>query len=72
MTAIGGLGHTLPYLISDFRTATGLAIIIVFIELWAISWIRYKYMETPIVSALVQVMLGGALVLAVGILIGNS
>lgn len=72
MTTIGGLGHTLPYLISDFWTATAFAAIVVAIELAAISWIRWKYMETPIVSALVQVMLGGALVLAVGILIGNS
>lgn len=70
MTAIGGLGHTLPYLISDFWTATVTACVIVALELAAISWIRYKYMETPIVSAMVQVILGGALVLAVGILIG--
>jgi intracellular septation protein A len=66
------LGHTLPYLISDFWTATALAAIVVAIELAAISWIRWKYMDTPIVSALVQVMFGGALVLAVGILIGNA
>jgi rubrerythrin len=72
MTTIGGLGHTLPYLISDFWTATALAAIVVAIELAAISWIRWKYMDTPIVSALVQVMFGGALVLAVGILIGNA
>ena len=72
MTAIGGLGHTLPYLISDFWTATAVATVVVAIELAAISWIRYKYMETPIVSAMVQVILGGALVLAVGVLIGNS
>ena len=70
MTAIGGLGHTLPYLIPDFWTATVTAAAIVAIELAAISWIRYKYMETPIVSAMVQVIFGGALVLAVGILIG--
>lgn len=72
MTTIGGLGHTLPYLIPDFWVATVVAAIVVALELAAISWIRWKYMETPIVSALVQVMLGGALVLAVGILIGNA
>lgn len=72
MTAIGGLGHTLPYLIPDFWTATIVATIVVALELAAISWIRWKYMETPIVSALVQVVFGGALVLLVGILIGNA
>ena len=72
MTTIGGLGHTLPYLIPDFWTATATAAVIVAIELAVISWIRYKYMETPIISALVQVLFGGALVLLVGILIGNA
>lgn len=72
MTAIGGLGHTLPYLIHDFWTATSVAAIIVALELAAISWIRYKYMDTPIISAVVQVIFGGALVLLVGILIGNA
>lgn len=70
MTAIGGLGHTLPYLISDFKTATAVAIAIVIMELIAISWIRWKYMETPFHSAMIQILLGGALVLAAGILIG--
>jgi len=72
MTTIGGLGHTLPYLIPDFWTATLTAAVIVAIELAVISWIRWKYMETPIISALVQVVFGGALVLAVGILIGTA
>lgn len=72
MTAIGGLGHTLPYLISDFWVATLVAAIVVAIELIAISWIRWKYMDTPIVSAMVQVLLGGALVLLSGILIGSA
>ncbi len=72
MTAIGGLGHTLPYLISDFWTATLVAAVLVAIELIAISWIRWKYMDTPIVSAMVQVLLGGALVLLSGILIGSA
>lgn len=72
MTMLGGLGHTLPYLIADFWTATILAGIVVVIELWAIAWIRWKYMETPFHSAVVQVVLGGALVLLAGILIGGS
>lgn len=72
MTALGGLGHTLPYLIPDFWTATLVAAVIVALELAAISWIRWKYMDTPIVSALVQVVFGGALVLVAGILIGNA
>ena len=72
MTTVGGLGHTLPYLIKDFWTATIVAVIVVAIELAAIAWVRWKYMETPFNSALVQVVLGGALVLLVGILIGSS
>lgn len=72
MTTAGGLGHTLPYLIPDFWTATAIAGALVFVELWAICWIRWKYMETPFTSALVQVVLGGALVLLTGILIGSS
>lgn len=72
MTAIGGLGHTLPYLITDFWTATTVAAVVVLIELWAIAWIRWKYMETPFHSAVVQIVLGGALVLLAGILIGGS
>ena len=72
MTTIGGVGHTLPYLIPDFWTATVLAIIVVVVELAAISWIRYRYMDTPFFSAAFQVMVGGALVFAAGILIGSS
>lgn len=72
MTAIGGLGHTLPYLIPDFWTATITAGIVVVIELFAIAWIRWKYMETPFTSAIVQVVLGGLLVLLTGIFIGSS
>jgi erythrin-vacuolar iron transport family protein len=72
MTTLGGLGHALPYLIPHFWTATGLALIVVFIELWAIVWIQNKYMETPIGRAMFQILLGGGLVLAVGILIGGS
>jgi len=72
MTTIGGLGHTLPYLIPDFKIATGVAIAIVFVELWAITWIQNKYMETPWGRAAFQVLLGGALVFAAGIIIGNA
>jgi rubrerythrin len=72
MTTVGGLGHTLPYLIPDFWTATVIAIIVVVIELAVISWIRWRYMDTPFFSAAFQIMVGGALVFAAGILIGNS
>lgn len=70
MTFVGGLGHTLPYLIGDFWLATVVAIIVVFIELWAIAWIQSKYMDTPFWRATVQVVIGGALVFAAGALIG--
>lgn len=72
MTALGGLGHALPYLIPHFWTATITAGIIVFIELWAIAFIQNKYMETPFWRAALQVVVGGALVLAAGILIGSG
>ncbi len=70
MTTLGGLGHALPYLIADFWTATSIAFIVVFIELWAIAWIQNRFMETSFGKAIFQVVLGGSLVLAVGILIG--
>ena len=72
MTTIGGLGHTLPYLIPDFWTATVLAIVVVVVELAAISWIRHRYMDTSLLGAAFQVMVGGALVFIAGILIGSS
>ena len=72
MTALGGLGHTLPYLIRDFWVATVLAVIVVAIELTAISYIRYRYMDTPFLSAAFQVVIGGTLVFLAGIIIGNS
>lgn len=72
MTTAGGLGHTLPFLISDFRTAFTVAVIVVAVELGVISYIRHRYMDTPIFSSAVQVILGGGLVFAVGILIGSS
>ena len=72
MTAVGGIGHTLPFLIPSFYTATAIAIAVVIVELGVISWIRWKYMDTPPVSAAMQVGFGGALVFATGILIGSG
>jgi rubrerythrin len=72
MTTIGGLGHSLPFLLRDFHTALFLAIGVVLVELGVISWIRWKYMDTPPISATIQVAVGGALVFATGVLIGNS
>nr|WP_306266879.1 ferritin family protein [Pararhizobium sp. IMCC3301] len=72
MTTVGGLGHALPYLIPDFWTATSIAFVIVFIELWVIAWIQNKYMDTPFFRAAMQVVLGGALVFAAGIIIGSA
>ena len=72
MTTLGGLGHALPYLITDFWTATYVAFAIVAFELFVITWIQHKYMETPWMKALFQILLGGLLVLGVGILIGQG
>jgi len=72
MTTLGGLGHALPYLIPDFWTATSVAVVVVFFELWAIAFIQNRYMETPFWRAAFQVVLGGALVFATGVLIGSA
>jgi rubrerythrin len=77
MTTIGGLGHTMPYLVPDawanaFGIATAIAGIVVFFELWAIAFIRARYMDTPFLQAVFQIVLGGVIVLAVGILIGGA
>lgn len=72
MTATGGLGHTLPFLIADFRFALTAAMIVVVIELAIISYVRHRFMDTPLVSSTIQVAVGGGLVFAVGILIGSS
>ena len=72
MTAVGGIGHTLPFLIPQFHTALVLAIIVVLIELSVITWIRNKYMDTPIVKAALQIAVGGLLVFLTGILIGSA
>jgi erythrin-vacuolar iron transport family protein len=77
MTALGGLGHSMPYLVPDswpnaFWIATSIAGVVVFFELWAIAFIRSRYMDTPFLQAVFQIVLGGVIVLAVGILIGAS
>jgi erythrin-vacuolar iron transport family protein len=72
MTTAGGIGHTLPFLIADFRLAMTVAVFVVAVELAVISWVRQHYMETPLLRAALQVVLGGVLVFAAGILIGNS
>ena len=72
MTALGGIGHTLPFLIPKFHAAMIAAIAVVLVELGVISWIRHRYMDTPPLSAALQVGLGGALVFITGILIGSS
>jgi rubrerythrin len=72
MTTLGGMGHALPYLIPDFWTATSVAMVVVFVELWAIAWIQNRFMETPFLRAALQVVLGGALVFAAGVLIGGG
>jgi len=69
---IGGLGHALPYLIPDFWTATAVAAVIVVLEFLAIAWVRWRYMETRFGAALVQIVLGGVLVLLAGIFIGSG
>ncbi|RUX01401.1 rubrerythrin family protein [Mesorhizobium sp. M8A.F.Ca.ET.208.01.1.1] len=72
MTSAGGLGHALPYLIPHFWTATAVAAVVVFFELWAIAFVQNRYMQTPFLRAAFQVVLGGALVFAAGVLIGNA
>lgn len=72
MTAVGGLGHTLPYLIANVKMATWVAVIVVLVELLAIAWIRHRWMDTPLAAAVFQVVVGGLLVFLTGIAIGNS
>jgi rubrerythrin len=72
MTTVGGVGHTIPYLIPNFRIATSIAIAVVLIELWAIAYIRARYMDTPFLRAAFQIVVGGLLVFAAGILIGSA
>lgn len=72
MTAVGGLGHTLPFLIPEFVTATMISAFIVLVELWLIAWVRARYMDTNFLRAAFQVVVGGLIVFAVGILIGSA
>ena len=72
MTTLGGIGHTLPFLIPSFQIATVIAVIVVIAELGVIAWVRHRYMESPWVSATLQVVLGGTLVFVAGVLIGSS
>jgi rubrerythrin len=72
MTTAGGIGHTLPYLIPNFRTATAIAVLVVAVELLTISWIRKRYMDTPFLRAAFQVIVGGVCVFVVGILVGSA
>jgi len=72
MTTVGGIGHTLPFLISNFYYAMYVAVVVVAVELAVIAWIRHRYMDTPLLSAAFQVIVGGVLVFIVGILIGSA
>jgi erythrin-vacuolar iron transport family protein len=72
MTTVGGVGHTLPYLIPNFTVATTLAVAVVLVELWVIAWVRARYMDTPFLQAAFQIVLGGFLVFVSGIVIGSA
>jgi rubrerythrin len=72
MTTLGGLGHSLPYVIRNVQTATWIAVAVVLVELGVISWVRHRFMDSSLSAAVIQVVLGGLLVFGVGILIGNS
>jgi rubrerythrin len=72
MTALGGVGHTFPYLLGNFQIATSIAILVVMVELWVIAWVRARYMDTPFLRAAFEVVLGGLIVFSAGVLIGNA
>jgi hypothetical protein len=72
MTTAGGFGHTLPFLIHSFHVAFAAAMVVIAIELAIISWVRHRYMDTPLLASTFQVVVGGVMVFAVGILIGSS
>ena len=72
MTTLGGIGHSLPFLIHNLRTATSVAVTVVIIELIVIAWVRRRYMDTALSSAVIQVVIGGVLVFLVGVLIGST
>jgi VIT1/CCC1 family predicted Fe2+/Mn2+ transporter len=72
MTFVGAAGHTLPFLLSSYHVAMTAAIIVVIVELIVIAWVRHRYMETPLWKAVGQIVVGGVVVFAAGILIGKS
>jgi erythrin-vacuolar iron transport family protein len=72
MTTLGGVGHSLPFLITNFHLAMLIAVVVVALELAVISWIRHQYMDTPLLAAAFQVVVGGVLVFLTGILIGSA
>lgn len=72
MTTIGGVGHTFPYLIDNFNVATSISVFVVMIELWVIAWIRARYMDTHFLRAAFEVVVGGLIVFAAGVLIGSA
>jgi len=72
LSTLGGIGHTLPFLITQFQFALGIAIVVVLVELGIVTWVRHRFMDTPVFPAALQVGLGGALVFITGILIGKS
>ena len=72
MTFVGGVGHTLPFLLHDFRLAMILAVLVVAIELSVIAWVRHRYMRTRLLPAVLQVVIGGVIVFIAGVLIGSS
>jgi VIT1/CCC1 family predicted Fe2+/Mn2+ transporter len=72
MTFVGAAGHTFPFLISSFRLALNIAIIVVIVELLIIAWIRNKYMHTDLIKAIIQIVIGGIIVFLAGVLIGRS
>jgi hypothetical protein len=72
MTTAGGIGHTMPFLIPNFHIAFTVAVLVVAVELGVISYIRHRYMDSPFLTAALQVVVGGVLVFLAGILIGSS
>lgn len=72
MTFLGGIFHTLPFLIQNFHAAVITAFVVVGLELIAISYIRYQYLHTPFWRSVAMVLVGGLIVFGAGIVIGAS
>lgn len=72
MTFIGAAGHTLPFLLPSFQVAIAVAVIVVVVELLVIAWVRHRYMDTAILKAVFQIVIGGIVVFIAGVLIGGS